>query len=54
MTVSDKLPLAGIRVIDVSTFIAVALAIVTAALVSTYLPARRARRIDPLAALRWE
>jgi putative ABC transport system permease protein len=44
----------GVRSADPLTFAAVCLVLVGAALVATYLPARRASRIDPLLALRPE
>jgi putative ABC transport system permease protein len=39
---------------DLVTFAAVALALVAAAAVASYWPARRATRVDPVAALRME
>jgi predicted permease len=44
----------GVSALDPLTYVAVALALGATALVATYLPARRAARIDPAAALRWE
>ena len=44
----------GVQPIDVITFAAVALALVLVALVASLIPARRATRVDPLTALRYE
>ena len=46
--------LIGISGYDVTTFILVPTLLVTVALVACYLPARRATRVDPLVALRYE
>jgi ABC-type lipoprotein release transport system permease subunit len=42
----------GVRPNDPSTFAAVAAALVLVALGASYLPARRAARVDPMSALR--
>ncbi len=44
----------GVRTTDLATLIAVTLLLVIIALVANYIPARRAIRIDPLSALRYE
>ena len=44
----------GIQATDLSTMMAAALGIVAVAVLSGYLPARRATTIDPVRALRWE
>ena len=44
----------GLRPLDLPTFVASAIVLLAVALVSTWMPARRATRIDPLIALRNE
>ena len=44
----------GVSTTDVATFTGVAAVLALAALAASYLPARRALRVDPIAALRWE
>ena len=44
----------GVRPVDVITFAAVALGLVVVALIAAVLPARRATKVDPLVALRYE
>jgi predicted permease len=44
----------GVGPFDVTTYVAVAIVLVTAALLASYLPARRAIKVDPMVALRCE
>ena len=44
----------GITATDPATFATVALMLVIATLAATFVPARRATRVDPLAALRYQ
>jgi len=44
----------GIQTVDLTSFVAVSLFLLAAAVVSSFIPARRAAKVDPIAALRYE
>jgi putative ABC transport system permease protein len=44
----------GVEAVDVTTFTTISLLLVLVSLMACYLPARRAMKIDPLRALRYE
>ncbi len=44
----------GIQTVDIASFAAVSFFLLAAALISSYIPARRAAKVDPMVALRYE
>jgi putative ABC transport system permease protein len=44
----------GVSALDPATYVAVSCVLASTALIASYLPARRASRVDPAVALRWE
>jgi putative ABC transport system permease protein len=44
----------GVRPTDPATFVIVSAVVATVAIVATYIPSRRATRVDPTVALKYE
>jgi ABC-type lipoprotein release transport system permease subunit len=44
----------GVRPDDVATFVSVPVLLGVVVMIASWIPARRAARVDPMVALRWE